>query len=189
MIVMQARAQQATVQVVPASYTVSNVGLAFNVNVTVQGVENLYAYEFKLYYPNNVLNGTSATEGPFLKTGGVQTFFALATFADNYNATYGLLNILCTRVGNVTGVNGSGTLVAITFKSTSTSGPEALRLADVKLSDPNPTAIPFTSADGEVTVVPEFSLALILPLLIVSTLAAIAIGKRIRNHRVIFQSV
>jgi hypothetical protein len=189
MIVIQAGAQQAAVQLVPASYTVSSVGLTFNVNVTVQGIENLYGYEFKLYYPNNVLNGTSATQGTFLKTGGVSTFFSVSTFADNYNVTHGLLNIFCTRMGNVLGVTGSGTLVIVTFKTTSTSGPEALHLADVKLSDPNSTAIPSTAVDGEIIVVPEFSLALILPLLVVSTLMAIALRNRMRNQRVIFQSV
>jgi hypothetical protein len=176
--VTQAGAQQATVQVVPASYTVLNVGLTFNVNITVQNVENLYGYEFKLYYPNDILNGTSVTQGPFLKGGGIQIFFSVAQFTDNYNATHGLLNVICTRSGNVSGVNGGGTLVAITFKSTSTNGPRTLQLADVALSDPNPAAIPFTSADGEVTVIPEFPTALILPLLIISASVTLTLRKR-----------
>lgn len=189
-VVMQAGAQQATVEVIPTSYTVLNVGLTFNVNVTIQSVENLYGYEFKLYYPNDILNGTDATQGSFLKTGGVLTFFTVASFADDYNASNGILNVLCTRVGShVLGVNGSGTLVTVTFKSTSTNGPKALHLDDVKLSDSNLTAIPFTAVDGGVTVIPEFPVALVLPLLIVSTLVAITLGKRIRNHRGNFHSV
>jgi hypothetical protein len=179
--------QQATVRVVPASYTVPNVGLTFSISVTVGSVENLFGYEFKLYYPSNILNGTSVLEGPFLKTGEVSTLFSVAKFTDNYNATHGLLNILSLRTaGN--GVSGSGTLATITFKSTSTSGPRILHLADIALSDPNPAAIPFTAVDGEVTVIPEFPLALIPPLLVVSALVAITLGKKV-NHRTIFHSV
>ena len=175
-------AQQTTVRIVPASQTVPNVGLTFSVNVTVENVENLYGYEFKLYYPNDVLNGTGVTEGPFLKTGGIPTLFSVAKFTDHYNATHGLSNVLCLRMqGDAPGVNGSGTLATITFKSTATNGPRILHLADIKLSDPTPASIPFTAADGEVTVVPEFPIALVLPLLIVSTLLAIVFGKRIRN--------
>ena len=182
-VIIQAEAQQATVQVIPASYTVPNVGATFNVNVTVQNVNDLFGFEFKLYYPNNILNGTSATQGPFLKAGGIQTFFVVNNFTDHYNATHGVLNILCSRMGNVSGVNGSGTLATATFKSTSTNGPKILHLADVKLSDPTPAAISFTTADGEVTVIPEFPTALVLPLLVISATAAITLENKSRQRR------
>lgn len=189
MMVTRVGAQQAVVQVVPASYTVPNVGLTFAVNITVENVEDMYAWALKLYYPNNVLNGTSATEGPFLKTGGISTAFLVVNFTDSFNATYGLLNVLCLRTGNVPGVNGSGTLAAITFTSTSTDGMEVLHLADVGLSNSNGTAISSITADGEVTVIPEFPAALILPLLIASTIVAITLRKKMINSRGIFQSV
>lgn len=189
MTVMRAGAQQAVVRVVPSSYTVPDVGMVFSVNVTVDGVEDLFGYEFKLYYPNNLLSKINVTEGPFLKTGGVPTLFSTVKFTDNYNATHGLVNILCIRAaGDAPGVNGSGTLATIAFRSISTDGPRILHLADVALSDPNPAAIPFTLEDGEVTVLPELSLGLTLPLLITSTLAVIALGKKV-NHRGIFHIV
>lgn len=178
LIVVQARAQQATISVVPASYTVPTVGSSFIVNVTVQNVEDLYGWALKLYYPNDVLNGTSMTEGPFLKTGGFHTVFIKVNFTDNYNATYGFVNLLCTRTGNVLGANGTGTLATITFKSVSTSGPQTLHLADIGLSDSNDTAIPFAAVDGEVTVIPEFPTILILPLLLASTSVAVMLRKK-----------
>jgi hypothetical protein len=179
-----ARAQEATVRVAPASLVVPDVGLTFSVNITVESVENLYGYEFKLYYSNDVLNGTSVTEGPFLKTGGVPTLFSVAKFTDNYNATNGLADVFCLRTDNsAPGVNGSGTLAIVTFKSTSTDGPKILHLDGVELSDPTPASIPFTAADGEVTVVPEFPVALPLPLFAVSTLLAIILRKRAVNRR------
>ena len=182
MTVTWAGAQQATVQIVPASYTVPAVGLTFNVNITVENVENLYGYEFRMYYPNDVLNGTSVTQGPFLKAGGAQPWFYVANFTDNYNGTNGLVNVLCARLGDVSGVNGSGTLVTITFRSTTLSnGPRTLHLTNVSLSDPNPAVILFTATDGEVTVIPEFPSALIVPLLMISCVAALTLRKRRRN--------
>jgi hypothetical protein len=188
-IVARVRAQQATVSLVPASYTVPNVGLTFTVNVTVENVEDLYGWELKLYYPNNVLNGTSATEGPFLKLDGNPTVFIIVNFTDSYNATYGLLEVLCLRTSHVIGLSGNGTLATIAFRTTATDGTETLHLANVKLSDPTPNQIPSTSVDGDVTVIPEFPAALILPLIIVSTLAIIILRRKIGNYREIFQSV
>jgi hypothetical protein len=177
-IVGQVRAQQATISVVPASYTVPTVGTSFTVNVTVQNVEDLYGWALQLYYPNSVLNGTSVTEGAFLKTGGYQTVFIDVNFTDNYNATYGVANLLCTREGNVLGASGSGTLTTITFKSISTGGPQTLHLADIGLSNSNLGAIPFSQVDGEVTVVPEFPTILILPLFVALTMAAVVLRKK-----------
>jgi hypothetical protein len=177
----QSQAQQATVRVVPASYTVPNVDLAFSVNVTVEDVENLYGYEFKLYYSNDILNGSSVTEGPFLKTGGISTFFYLAAFNDNYNATHGLANVLCLRTAaNATGVNGTGTLATINFRSTSANGPRILHMEDVKLSDSNSTAIPDTVLDGEVTVLPEFPTFLMLPLFMALSIIIVALITKIK---------
>jgi hypothetical protein len=179
-IVGQARAQQATVSVVPASQTVPTVGSSFAVNVTVQNVEDLYGYELKLYYPNNVLNGTSVTQGSFLEAGGSTPLFFILNFTDNYNVTYGRVWASCTLTGATSGVNGTGTLLTVTFVSTSTSGSQALHLTDVKLANSNVTAIPFTAVDGEVTVIPELSTVLILPLLVASTIMAVVLRKKNR---------
>jgi hypothetical protein len=178
MFVFQVKGQQATVSVVPASITVPTVGSTLDLNVTVEGVVDLYGWALKLYYPNDILNGTSVTEGPFLKTGGFQTNFFKFNFTDNYNATFGIVDVLDLRNGDVQGANGSGTLVTITFTSTSRGGPQALHLAGISLSDSNTTAINFTSSDGEVTVIPEYPTALILPLLIGSTLAVYSLRRK-----------
>jgi len=178
LVIIQAEAQQTTVQVIPVSCTVENVGLTFNVNVTIQNVNDLFGYEYKLYYPNSILNGTSVTQGPFLKTGGIQTFFVIPNFIDHFNTTHGVLNVLCSRLGNLSGVSGSGTLTTVTFKSTSTNGPKILHLADVKLSDSNLSAISFATFDSEVTVVPEFPVIWILPAFAILTLIAVTLGKK-----------
>lgn len=178
MMVTRVGAQQATIRVVPASSTVQNVGLTLSVNVTVENAENLFAWAFKLYYPNDILNGTDAAQGPFLKTDGNQPAFIVFNFTDGYNATYGFLDVLCTRTGNVSGLSGNGTLATITFKSVSIDGPKTLHLADAKLSDPDLNPISSTTADSEVTVIPEYTAPLILLLLTASTLVAVTLGKK-----------
>jgi hypothetical protein len=187
MMVTRVGAQQATVSVVPTSSTVPNVGSTFSVNVAIENVKNLYAWGLRLYYPNNLLNGTNATKGSFLDAGGIGSALLVGNFTDGYNATYGLLSVLCTRTGDVPGVNGSGTLLTINFRSISTGGPAVLHLDNVELSDSNMTAISSTTVDGEVTVIPEYSALLILPLLIASSLVALTFRKKIFNNRGIFQ--
>jgi hypothetical protein len=175
----RANVQQTVVYVSPAVYTVPSVGSTFSVNISIQSVTNLYGWEFKLYYPNSILNGTAVTEGPFLKAGGISTFFLVADFTDGYNATQGRVSVMCIRINpDAPGVDGDGVLATITFNTTSSAGPESLHLADVNLSDPNATKIPYVKIDGEVTVVPEFSTILILPLIMIITLTTIILRKK-----------
>jgi len=181
--------QQTLVYVSPATYTVSDVGSSFSVNISIQNVTNLYGWEFKLYYPNGVLNGTAVTEGAFLKSGGVNTFFIVADFTDGYNATQGLASLACLRITpDMTGVDGNGVLATITFNTTSNAGPESLHLADVNLSDPNVTKIPYIKVDGEVTVLPEFSTTSILLVTMMMTLAIVVLRKKNVDHKRVFRT-
>jgi len=184
--IMQVGAQQATVYVFPASCTVSDIGLTFSVNISIQNVNNLYGYAFKLYYPNDVLNGTSVIDGPFLNAENVSSLFFVPHFTDTYNQTHGLVDVFCIRDPNVNvGVDGDGVLTTITFKSILSSGPKILHLANVQLSDPDAQPILCTAIDGEVLVVPEFPVALFLPLLIVLTSVLILLQKIVgsKNRR------
>lgn len=174
--VVRVSAQQTTVSVFPASYTAPYIGAIFTINVTVHNVTNLYGFNFKLYYPSYMLNGSSVSEGPFLKTGGGSTVFMVPEFTDAHNETHGCAVVLCTRVPPTElGVEGDGVLVMITFNSTTSGGPSVLHLADVRLSDANATEVPCTVVDGEVKVIPEFPAVLIMPLFIIVTLAVVAL--------------
>lgn len=175
-------AQQTTVYLSPTSYTVPNVNVTFSLNVTIENVNDLFGWDFQLYYPNDILNGTNITEGEFLKTDGAPTFFYIVKFTDTYNETHGLARAWCSRAGlNLTGVNGSGVLATITFKSTSSDGPKLLKLENVELSDRNAKKIPCTTVNGEITVVPEFATTLLTPFLIITTLAVVAIKRRLHQ--------
>jgi hypothetical protein len=123
----------------------------FSVNITIANVVDLCGWDFRLYYSNSVLNGTSITEGSFLKTGG-NTYFYVANFTDTYNATHGLIRAVCTLFAP-TGVNGGGDLAKIGFKAKGT-GETSLKLADTVIVDSAfpPNEIPHVAYDGLVRV-------------------------------------
>jgi hypothetical protein len=139
----------------PPHQTINAIGNVFTVNVSISSVFNLYAYEFKLYYNSTALNGTSVTEGPFLKESGQTPFFYIAAFTDHYNSTYGIVWIDSTLVGNVLGIDGDGVLATIKFNATAPGNSISLCLRDVKLSDPNANPIPYVGSDATVTVLPK----------------------------------
>jgi hypothetical protein len=171
---------ETTVSVQPEKTSGLNQGDTFSTNITVSNVTNLYAWQFYLYYQSSVINGTYVNEGPFLKAENVSTYFFVSNFTDNYNATHGLIYVSCTRIGHMTGANGSGALATVTFKAIS-AGASVLHLDTVKLLDsaePYGNLIPFTLVDNEVTVVSEFPSPAILPLVMIATLVSLVAFRR-----------
>ncbi|MEM3699740.1 MAG: cohesin domain-containing protein [Candidatus Bathyarchaeia archaeon] len=132
--------------------TITQIDETFSINISIAQVTNLAAWEIKLYYLNTMLNGTKATEGPFLKTAGL-TFFWVLSFTDNYNATHGKVHIACTLTGTGPGATGSGTLATVTFKAKN-AGNTPLTLKDTKLLDNQdpPQQIIHTAINGDVQV-------------------------------------
>lgn len=122
----------------------------FTINITVTDIVNLYGWELKLYYDPSILNGTSVSEGSFLKSAG-ETFFN-STLNDNYDATHGRVKAFNTLLGENPGVNGTGVLLVVTFKTRSL-GISALDLEEIILADFNSNLIPHTVASGGVQIV------------------------------------
>ena len=176
-----------TVEVYPPQINVEEVGQDFTVNINVTDVTNLFAWEVVLFYKNDILNGINATEGPFLKQGGT-TYFApdppeTGGIKDDYNATHGRIHVSSTLLG-LAAVNGTGVLVTIGFRGIS-AGESILKLESrttevfyTLLADDDINEIPFEPADGFVIVIPEFPAALIAPLLMITTLVAVILGKK-----------
>lgn len=160
----------------PDGQTVGAVGDHFIVNVSIGDVSNLYGYELKIYYNSTLMNGTSVTEGSFLKGGG-PTFWDPVNFTDHYNSTEGVLYIADLLTTNVSGVSGGGVLATIEFKSVAL-GDCVLHLEDVKLSDPTSSQISNVNSDGAVTVVPELTSLAVFLTLIIASLFGVLLGKR-----------
>jgi hypothetical protein len=132
---------------------VSNVtiGDTFNININVTNIANFTGWQLNLYFLKAVLNCTAAVEGPFLKTGG-GTFYN-KTITNNFNVTHGKLLAYSALLG-MTSVNGSGTILTVTFKAVG-GGNTPLHMDGIKLLDEKipPKPIPYTAVDGTVQVV------------------------------------
>ncbi|MEM3442612.1 MAG: cohesin domain-containing protein [Candidatus Bathyarchaeia archaeon] len=178
-----AQQTQAQIRITPENQTIPQPGLPYTINITIQNVNDLYGWELKLYYPNNILNGTEAKEGPMLKAEGALTFFLLNIFTDNYNETHGIVNMLCLRVEpEMPGVNGDGVLATITFKTTST-GNALIHLEDVKLSDSNANPIPYTIIDATLTVIPEYPIAYLTIAITLSAITTILLKTKLKTKK------
>jgi hypothetical protein len=121
------------------------VGQTFSVNVETSDVVDLYGWEFTLKWNPTFLDVLNVTEGEFLKSGG-DTFFWPIT-----NNTDGCILADCTLTGNISGVNGSGTLAIVEFKAEG-AGQSILDLYDTKLVNSLEQPIDHTANDGTVTV-------------------------------------
>lgn len=130
-------------------------GESFHINVTLADAENLYGWEFELYYPTGVLTATEVVEGPFLKTGG-STYFQVKVLDDSYNATHGRIHAYCSLMGAPTGTYGSGVLATIILRADS-EGSAILDLYDTKLANRLGQPIFHGVVDGKVTVQPSAS--------------------------------
>jgi hypothetical protein len=155
------------------------VGDNFTVNITAADFVDpgVYAYQFKLYYDNTILEATAVVlpEGHFLTPApGEEPLFV--TELEIYH-TEGYVSAALTSMGDVLkNKTGSGVLATITFNATGI-GSCALDISDTILLDPDITEIPHDIIDGNVTVVPEFPPSLIIPLFILVTLAAAVLVK------------
>ena len=146
---LSANAGTPTVYVDPPSKTVLLIGETFPVNVTVTNVSLLCAWEFQICYNSGILNASNWTPGPVFTSPGVLIFNQ--SWTDNYNATHGLIHIVCTLVGQGM-FSGTTTLATVYFKVKS-YGTTVLHLQNTSLLDnssPFPLEIPHTTADGTV---------------------------------------
>ena len=133
----------------------ANPGEAFDVNINVAGVTDLYSWGLKLQWNPNVIEVAyyfvgavkryNITEGAFLKDG---TTSPLGTsFVAKAYLTY--IDAGCTTLGAYPGVSGSGTLFTVTFKPKD-SGTSSLDIDEVtsKLLDSTITAMDHVVQDG-----------------------------------------
>ena len=103
-----------TISVQPVAPTVT-VGQTFTLSVEMSGATDLYGFQFDLGFNPTVLMATSVTEGAFLGTGGPTIFVpgTIDNVGGSITANADILN------GAVSGVNGSGDLLDVTFQALS----------------------------------------------------------------------
>lgn len=127
-------------------------GTTFTINLMISNVTDLYGWDAKTYYRNDILEAIDANEGLLLKTGG-PTMWIPSKIANDYNVTHGYVYIGCTLLGDIKGVNGSGVLATIAFRakapgnSTLCRDPEWTGIVNSELEP-----VFFEADDGYVTV-------------------------------------
>lgn len=132
------------VSVSPQNTTVySTIGTAFSVNITITNATNLYVWQAGINFNATILEALSFEEGPFLKQKGT-TLWTNGTRDNDAGIIHYHASALA---GNITGVNGNGTLGTITFK-TKNYGNSAIQLTDVILLDSHLTDIDRTLVHG-----------------------------------------
>lgn len=129
----------------PASQEVP-VGELFIVNVMVQNVSNLGAYEFTLLANPNVISFVSVNNGWFLGSTG-RSVYCAAPIADGWVLRFGCVSYGSGRPGP----SGSGQLAQIVFQAAN-PGKISLDLSTVALADPLGAPINAATAGGSVTV-------------------------------------
>ncbi|MCJ7469454.1 cohesin domain-containing protein [Candidatus Bathyarchaeota archaeon] len=186
----------AVVSVLPALVDIAAVDSNQTVDINVTDVIGLFGYEMKIWYLKTIVNvttgGAARPVGHFLEPidDPANYFQAKWLYTYNFNDTHGMLWLSVTLLAPETARNGSGILVRITFNGIAV-GPTPVVINypgfayPAKLSDNTAEAIPCTATDATINVIPEFLIALLLPIFAVTSLIAVSIAK-LRKRRQIY---
>ena len=110
-------------------------GGPYTVPIQITGASQISSVSLTVTYNPTVLRLRAATEGSFMRTGGVP-----ATFTQQNDAAAGRIDIAIMRSGDSTGVAGTGLLAALLFDAV---GPGAANLS-VTAAATGPSGIPVT---------------------------------------------
>ena len=165
-----------TVEILPLP-KIAVVGDIFSLDLSIANVSDLFDYQFDVTFNPTILQANGISDGGFLTSGGGTSVFsgAFLLMLDN---TAGLVTILDSLTGPVTGVTGSGVLARINF-SALMPGESAIGLGNVILEDSIGAPIDAETIDGRVQVnpIPE-------PMTLLLVGSGVAVGlRRARKRR------
>ena len=184
------------ISVDPVDLEVSAPGKSFNVTVNLVDVINLGAIEFKLWYNTTLLDAVRTS---------------LTPMSENYLKDYGPLDPINFSYHNKSPIfdaqgmvywyaivkiftnpfNGTAPVLTITFNATET-GTSSLHLNETVLGWIDPVEFydgeyvlntDYDLVHGSVTVVPEFPSAILMPLLLITTLTATFLAKIVWSRK------
>lgn len=142
-------AQNTPEMYVDPQLTVTTINATVSVDISVSDVSDLCSWQVSIYFLNQILEASSFHEGPFLSSHGPTLFDG--NIINNFNATHGKLWMYCLRTWVGHGVDGSGTLAAVTFNATR-GGQSFLNLQNTILGDSTAQDMTHTTGDGTVQV-------------------------------------
>jgi len=168
----------------PTQYEAESPSHSFTINVTINDITDLGAWEFKLNYNTTILDAISVSPTPYTEnnTDWVPTDAVGIFHPDGpptIDDTIGQIwvgALVPAPLGG--GLTGSFPLITINFTATE-KGNSTLDLFYTGLGDSWGDPIDHTAIDGSVTVIPEFPPPTITPILLITTLAASLLGKKV----------
>jgi len=122
------------------------LGQDARLDLTVSNVKDLYGAIVTLSYDPRVVDFKAANEGAFLRKDNQQTSFL---FSNNIKA--GTVDIYITRIGDVGGVEGAGTLCSVMFQGKS-AGTSPVLFKSVKLGNYNREQLKVDAKSANITV-------------------------------------
>ena len=122
-------------------------GDTFTLNLNAEKVSDLAGWQADVAYDHNVLEAVEVTEGDFLKAQGGDTFFQEGTID---NTTGKITDLFSARISE-SGVNGTGTLLSVTFKAKA-GGETQVTLENFEFSSISGEVIPSVPPNITVTV-------------------------------------
>ena len=151
MVILASVVRGGTISVTPSPVEVS-VGSSFNVNVAVDSVADLFAFQFDVIFDPTLVQALDVTEGTFLGAGGVTLF--IPGSIDNIGGSISF--VADSLIGPVSGVSGSGVLASLSFQAL-TQGTSPLVLSSPILLDSQSFMIEAGTGNGVVNIaaVPE----------------------------------
>ncbi len=186
------RAQGTSLNVLPATVTIPNVGDTAIVDVYVNDTNLLYGYEIKLWFIQSIVNTTSADVvrpvGNLMEPADPANQFVAKWTVDYTNTTYGMIWVGFSLLFPEFPRNGTGLLFEINFTGVSVG--ETPIFIDYPgetnpaiLSDNEAQPIPCTATDGNIVVIPEFPMFLLLPILAITSVAVASFARLYRRKR------
>jgi hypothetical protein len=165
-------AEQARVYVAPSSVE-GAPGQTVPIEIRVENVERMAGIQLTLLFNRSVVNAENVTKGEFIKD---------FLFEESIDNEVGVVKIVA---ASATGVDGSGAIAKIDFKlvgriNESTS----LNITNLEICDEEGKLIPATVYPGDIGVIPEFPMRLLLLICILLTAATALAKKWIRNQRI-----
>jgi hypothetical protein len=108
----------ASIMITPAQETIKK-GQTISRTVEIENADNAFYAAFDILYNPAVLQFVNAKEGGFMDNGGADATSMQAVLQSNTTVQSGVslkrITIGLTRLGQIGGVSGSGTLVSVTF--------------------------------------------------------------------------
>jgi len=140
-------ASEPTMYVSPSNIMV-NVNQAFEIDINISGVSDLYGWEFKLSWNPSLLEAINVTENSFLRNGG-ETYIV-----SKVNNIEGYILVGCTLLRKIAGVNGNGTIATVELRVRNT-GSCTLDLCGTKLVSSLKKLEAHSDIDGWIRITPK----------------------------------